>query len=575
MNTAAIYARVSTADQIKGTSLDGQIEACRQFAKANNYTVIKEVAEDISGAMLARPGLDSIRDMAARGELAAVIVFDPDRLSRVLGHLMLLTEEFDTRRASVAFVNAPREDTPEGRMLFGMKGLFAEYERTKIMERTRRGKERRVKEGRVVLSWAVPYGYKFIKGQGRLEPIASEAIWAVKIFEWCALEGCSLGEITRRLEGAGVITKRGANTWQRSTIQRILSNHVYMGIWYYNKRESVVPRKPRKEANRQKKGSRGWKPKTEWIGVAVPALISPGLFEAAGKQLKRNLELSPRNHKYFYLLSGLVTCAACGYKMSGTTKVQLYGIHRTYRCSARYYHQRHLPPKQRCHASSLDSNMLEALIWSEVARQLSDPSLIIETLHGRSSSMEREQQRSKEELEALDAAGRVMKREVDKLLDLHMSDVIDLATLQERMVEVKKKQAALAETRANLTKRIEQHELITGNIEAVQQLCARVQKGVPYFTEEDKREFMEALDLQISIRGRTVNISGLITDATLTLAAKMEEPEDNDDDTDSSDYEAAAVELRPPHPHFRDVPPRSRSAASSASQHEEPGGKDS
>ena len=64
-----------------------------------------------------------------------------------MAHQMLLIEEIERAGAALLCVNSPREETAEGRMLFGMKGLFAEYERTKIQARTRRGKERRSGEG--------------------------------------------------------------------------------------------------------------------------------------------------------------------------------------------------------------------------------------------------------------------------------------------------------------------------------------------------------------------------------------------------------------------------------------------
>src|SRR5215216_4924261 len=140
MKAAAIYARVSTAGQAKdGTSLDTQTEACREYASANGYNVVVEFRDDVSGAILNRPGLDKVRDMAQAGEIQAVIVNEQDRLSRSLAHTYLLVEEFEGSSVRLLFVNEPDDPTPEGKMLFGMKGLFKEYERTKIQERCRRG----------------------------------------------------------------------------------------------------------------------------------------------------------------------------------------------------------------------------------------------------------------------------------------------------------------------------------------------------------------------------------------------------------------------------------------------------
>src|SRR4051812_44614805 len=130
MKTAAIYARVSTADQVRGTSLDTQVDECRAFAQQHGYTVVKTIREDISGALLARPGLDELRAMAEAQQIEALIVAEQDRLSRDFAHTLFLVQEFERYQVDLVFVREPREDTAEGKMLFQMKGMFKEYERT-------------------------------------------------------------------------------------------------------------------------------------------------------------------------------------------------------------------------------------------------------------------------------------------------------------------------------------------------------------------------------------------------------------------------------------------------------------
>jgi DNA invertase Pin-like site-specific DNA recombinase len=63
MKRCATYSRVSTVQQTDGTSLTTQAAECRKYATTHNYTIIKEVSEDVSGTTLARPGLSAIRDM--------------------------------------------------------------------------------------------------------------------------------------------------------------------------------------------------------------------------------------------------------------------------------------------------------------------------------------------------------------------------------------------------------------------------------------------------------------------------------------------------------------------------------
>src|SRR4051812_23388941 len=110
MKTAAIYARVSTTSQAKdGTSLTTQLEICRDYAKEHNYSVVKEIVEDISGAVLTRAGLEQIRNLAEAGEIEAVICLDPDRLSRNLAHMLVLTQEFQRHNVALIFISMPKE----------------------------------------------------------------------------------------------------------------------------------------------------------------------------------------------------------------------------------------------------------------------------------------------------------------------------------------------------------------------------------------------------------------------------------------------------------------------------------
>jgi site-specific DNA recombinase len=86
MKTAAIYARVSSDKQKEENTIASQTSALIAFAREQNCDVPAEwVIEDdgYSGASLLRPGLERLRDLAAEGRIQAVLVYAPDRLSRM------------------------------------------------------------------------------------------------------------------------------------------------------------------------------------------------------------------------------------------------------------------------------------------------------------------------------------------------------------------------------------------------------------------------------------------------------------------------------------------------------------
>jgi DNA invertase Pin-like site-specific DNA recombinase len=165
MKMAAIYARVSSEQQREERTIASQTAALIEFAKSHDLEVPREwVFEDegYSGASLERPGLERIRDLAAEGQIQAVLVHAPDRLSRKYAYQVLLIEEFARQGVETLFVKAPQSTSPEDQLLIQFQGMIAEYERAQILERSRRGKRHRARSGEVSVLSGAPYGYRYI-----------------------------------------------------------------------------------------------------------------------------------------------------------------------------------------------------------------------------------------------------------------------------------------------------------------------------------------------------------------------------------------------------------------------------
>src|ERR1700732_3857947 len=146
MRMAAIYARVSSEQQREAHTIASQTTALIEFAKTLNLDVPKEwVFEDdgYSGATLERPGLEHVRDLAAEGQIQVVLAYSPDRLSRKYAYQILLIEELARNGVETLFVRAPQGASAEDQLLIQFQGMIAEYERAKIVERSRRGKRHR------------------------------------------------------------------------------------------------------------------------------------------------------------------------------------------------------------------------------------------------------------------------------------------------------------------------------------------------------------------------------------------------------------------------------------------------
>src|SRR5215217_5762808 len=147
---AVLYARVSTEEQARsGYSLALQMEALKQYAAREGYEVLEEVTDPgQSGASLERPGLDRVRELVAAGGVSVVLAQDRDRLAREPAYLYLLREEFAEHGTALQALNDRGDDSPEGQLTDGILDQIARFERLKIAERSRRGRQRKARQGK-------------------------------------------------------------------------------------------------------------------------------------------------------------------------------------------------------------------------------------------------------------------------------------------------------------------------------------------------------------------------------------------------------------------------------------------
>ena len=168
MKVIALYARVSSDKQVQESTILSQIEALENRIKTDGFKLIDEfkfIDNGYSGSNLIRPGLEKLRDKISIGAIDKIYIHSPDRLSRKYAYQMLLLEEFQRAGVEVVFLNHQINDNPESHLLLQMQGMIAEYERAKIMERSRRGKIHSAKMGNVSILVKAPYGYRYINKQ--------------------------------------------------------------------------------------------------------------------------------------------------------------------------------------------------------------------------------------------------------------------------------------------------------------------------------------------------------------------------------------------------------------------------
>ncbi len=222
------YARVSTDEQAReGVSLEAQQARIKAYAQAKDLPLGDIlVDEGRSGKDLKRPALQDLLARCDRGEVAHVIVWKLDRLTRRTRHLLSLVEDlFLAKHIELHSVSESLDtSTPHGRFELTMFGGLAQMERELIGERTRSAMAHLRANG--LATSHAPLGFRRNGSRHRMVPVPAELETVRRILDrWRA--GGSYAGIARDLNADGVSTKRGGR-WHASTVRGIVQRR----DWY-------------------------------------------------------------------------------------------------------------------------------------------------------------------------------------------------------------------------------------------------------------------------------------------------------------------------------------------------------
>ena len=133
------------------------MEALREYAASEGYDVLEEVTDPgQSGASIARPGMDRVRDLVAAGGVSVVHAQDRDRFAREPAYLYLLKKEFEEHGTKLRSLNDRGDDSPEGQFTDDVLDVMAKFERAKTAERTCQRKLQKAREGKVLAVHGLP-----------------------------------------------------------------------------------------------------------------------------------------------------------------------------------------------------------------------------------------------------------------------------------------------------------------------------------------------------------------------------------------------------------------------------------
>ena len=350
---AAIYVRVSTGAQVDGTSIDGQLSQCRAEADRRGWIVAGEYVDaGVSGAKDSRPALDELLAAASSGELDVVLIAKLDRLGRSLLHLLTLMQQFDALGVRVVSASDNIDTrTPAGRMMVQLLGVFAEFERERIRERSREGARVRVEDGGFVSS-TPPFGYRAHPDpRGKrgvvLNIDPAQAACIREMHRLLVSERMPVSMAARKLNGAGHRSASGAE-WTPETLARWArgdSPSTAAGTWRWNDLAVDIPAiLTRVQA-------------TEWATWKAETTTATQIDHGA------------------YLLGGIVM-TPCGRRYHGRTAGNQAPV---YACRHRLTTKAGDP--RRCDCVSIRVEALDSAVWSEVAAALTNQTALEALAH--------------------------------------------------------------------------------------------------------------------------------------------------------------------------------------------------
>ncbi|MFC1835945.1 recombinase family protein [Thermodesulfobacteriota bacterium] len=219
------YCRVSSQEQIEGTSLNYQKEQIETYAKLKKIEIIEIFIDAaISGGtpLAKRPEGNRALQALEEGRADSIIITKLDRGFRSASDCLFNVENWEEKGIGLHILNLGGQSidtsTPTGKFFITVMAGAAELERNLIKERCNEGRKKRKAEGKRI--GEVPFGYSLADDgkmlvENNIEQKALNIIWDLHG------QGYTLREIARELNRREIASKKG-KTWNHSSVHKIL-----------------------------------------------------------------------------------------------------------------------------------------------------------------------------------------------------------------------------------------------------------------------------------------------------------------------------------------------------------------
>ncbi len=228
--TAIIYCRVSTHEQIQGTSLAMQEKLCREYAQHNNLEVLAIFIEQGESAKSAnRTEFQKALAFCTNKKrpVDQFVVYKLDRFARNQNDHVIVQAMLRKANTKLRSVTEPIDETAIGKAMEGVLSVFAEFDNNVRAQRSKSGMEERVRQG--VWVWSAPHGYKRLVKGGNLIIDENIAPYIRVAFEEWSKGTYSYRKLADFLYECGFRSKGGKKVYQQG-IEKMIRNPIYFGL---------------------------------------------------------------------------------------------------------------------------------------------------------------------------------------------------------------------------------------------------------------------------------------------------------------------------------------------------------
>ncbi|UOF89527.1 recombinase family protein [Fodinisporobacter ferrooxydans] len=491
------YARVSTVDQAeRGWSLESQIESIYSKAKEEGFQdqqILIVVEMGKSGDDPDRPALNFvlglIKDGVGNG--GKFVCLHPDRFSRSFFQGMSIYYEITNYGIDVNYIEFDYDpDNPESALMYNIHMSIAQYNKSKILANSKRGRRQKLKSGEIPGIRKI-FGYDFDKETDKLVENPEEKEIYQLMVDWI-LNGkdgreMTCSKIAKELAKLGYKPPE-SNVWYQTTVSRVLRCETYKGFIYFGKSEIIQKNGKKVEIE---------KPKEEWFKIPVPAYIDEPTWNRVQEELDKREKRHRGRPSMHHLLKGLVRCGRCGASVASGghsfTKNNKYYYYACTRKSTKGWVQKTGESYyQRCKGSNWRTDIIDPLIWNWVIDHLKEPEKIIQTFLEKQGNPH-EIQEMQDKLSRLQSTLKDREGEKERLIFMFQKKWITPEEMNRKMedvmkeiMEVQEEVDLLQNSLNNLLKEFDSFELLKSKLRQFYKYVTKQE----HLTDQLKREIL-------------------------------------------------------------------------------------